>query len=215
MLMLLLYILSFTVSIGDLPKDIKSRLEQEFSNYSRVEYEVVKAPNELNKIYFDKNDDINVIGSTAYIPVYLTDKRGTKKRTTISVRVKLYEKVYISTKDIAKRDPINVSDFELVEKEITSVRGKIVMSLGEVIGARAGRHIRKGDILTSESIESMPVIFPGDKVSAASIVGNVLISFNAFSRQEGSIGEIIRIRTKDNEIYKAEVIDYKNVLIIE
>ena len=215
MLMLLIYILSFTVSIGDLPKDIKSRLELEFSNYSRVEYEVVKAPNELNKIYFDKNDDINVIGSTAYIPVYLTDKRGTKKRTTISVRVKLYEKVYISTKDITKRDPINVSDFELVEKEITSVRGKIVMSLGEVIGARAGRHIRKGDILTSESIENMPVIFPGDKVSAASIVGNVLISFNAFSRQEGSIGEIIRIRTKDNEIYKAEVIDYKNVLIIE
>ncbi len=215
MLMLLLYILSFTVSIGDLPKDIKSRLELEFSNYSRVEYEVVKAPKELSKIYFDKNDDINVIGSTAYIPVYLTDKRGIKKRTTISVRVKLYEKVYISTKDITKRDPINVSDFELVEKEITSVRGKIVMSLGEVIGARAGRHIRKGDILTSESIESMPVIFPGDKVSAASIVGNVLISFNAFARQEGSIGEIIRIRTKDNEIYKAEVIDYKNVLIIE
>lgn len=215
MLMLLLYILSFATSIDDLPKEIKSRLEMKFSNFHRVEYEVVKAPKELNKIYFNEDDDINIIGSTAYIPISQIDKRGKKKRTTISVRVKIYEKVYISTKDITKRDPINVSDFELVEKEITAVRGNIVMSLGEVIGARAGRHIRKGDILTSESIENMPVIFPGDRVSAVTIVGNVLISFNAISRQEGSIGDVIRIRSKDKEVYKAEVIDYKNVLIIE
>jgi len=215
MLILFIYILSFITSVDDLPKDIKSKLEMEFSNYTRVEYRVVKAPKELNKIYFNEDDDINIIGSTAYIPVYLIDKRGNKKRTTISVRVKIYEKVYISTKDINRRDPINVSDFKLVEKEITAVRGKIVNSLGEVIGARAGRNIKKGDILTTESLEAMPVIFPGDKVSAASIVGNVLISFNAISRQEGSIGDVIRIRTKNNDIYKAEVIDYKNVLIIE
>ncbi len=215
MLMLFIYILSFITSVNELPREIKNRLEQEFSNYSRVEYEVIKAPKELNNIYFNENDDINVIGSSAYIPIYVFDKRGNKKRTTISVRVKIYEKVYISTKDIAKRDPINVSDFKLVEKDITALRGKIVTSLGDVIGARANRSIRKGDILTSESIERMPVIYPGDRVTAASIVGNVLISFNAISRQEGSIGDIIRIRTKDNDIYKAEVIDYKNVLIIE
>ncbi|MCF6270926.1 MAG: flagellar basal body P-ring formation chaperone FlgA [Melioribacteraceae bacterium] len=215
MLMLFIYILSFITSVDDLPKEIKNRLEQEFSKYSRVEYKVVKAPKELNKLYFNEDDGINVIGSTAYISAYLIDKKGNKKRTTISVRIKIYEKVYISTKDTKKRDPINVSDFKLVEKEITALRGNIVASLGEVIGARAGRNIRKGDILTTESIENMPVIFPGDKVRAASIIGNVLISFSAFSRQEGSIGDVIRIRTKDNDIYKAEVIDYKNVLIIE
>jgi len=213
--MLLLYILSFTTSINDLPIEIKSRLDVEFSSYSRVEYEVVKAPKDLSKVYFNKNDDINVIGSVVYIPISLVDKRGKNKRTTISVRVKTFGKVYVSTKDITKRDPINVSDFEFVEKENTAVRGKIVVSLGEVIGARAARYIRKGEILTTSSLEKMPVVFPGNKVSAASIVGHVQISFNAISRQEGSVGDVIRIRTKDNEIYKAEVIDYKNVLIIE
>jgi flagella basal body P-ring formation protein FlgA len=215
MLMMLFYILSFTLSFNDLPKEIKSKLQQEFSDYSRVEFEVLKAPKNIKKVLFKETDDINVIGNTAYVPVYSVDRRGKKKRTTISVRVKLYKEVYVSMNNIKKRDPINVGNFELVEKEITSVHGKIVMSLGEVIGSRAGRNIRKGDILTSESIEKMPVIFPGDKISAASVMGNVQISFSAFSKQEGSIGDIIRIRTTNNEIYRAEIIDYKNVIIIE
>jgi flagella basal body P-ring formation protein FlgA len=215
MLMMLLYILSFTTSFNDLPQDIKSKLQLEFSDYSRVEFEVLKAPKNLNKIIVKETDDINVIGNTAYVPIYTIDKKGKKRRTTISVRVKLYEEVYVSMADIKKRDPINVGNFELVEKEITSVRGKIVMSLGEVIGSRAGRNISKGDILTAESLEKMPVIFPGDKVSASSVVGHVKISFSAFAKQEGSIGDVIRIRTTNNEIYRAEVIDYKNVLIIE
>ena len=61
----------------------------------------------------------------------------------------------------------------------------------------------------------MPVIYSGNKVFAASIVGNVKISFNAFAKQEGSIGDVIRIRTTENEIFKAEIIDYQNVLVIE
>ena len=215
MLMFLLYILSFSITFNQLPNEIKSKLEAKFRNYARVEFEVLKAPKEINKVHLVEDDDINVIGNVAYVPVYLVDNKGRNKRTKISVKVKVYNKVYVAIKEIEKREQINAGDFELIEKNVSSVRGKIVTSLGEIIGARAGRHLMKGDILTLESLEKMPVIFPGNKVLAASIVGNVQISFNAIAKQEGSIGDIIRIRTSDKKVYKAEVIDYKNVLIIE
>jgi flagella basal body P-ring formation protein FlgA len=102
-----------------------------------------------------------------------------------------------------------------VEKEITSVRGKIINSIGAIIGARASRFIGKGDILINEATENLPAIYAGNKVNAASIIGNVQISFSAIAKQEGSIGDIIRIKTNKNDIYKAEIIDSKNVLVIE
>jgi flagella basal body P-ring formation protein FlgA len=213
--MFLLYILSIFTSFESLPSDIKAKLESEFSTHKKVEFEVVKKPKDYKDILFDKNDDINIVGNTVYIPINTIDFKGNKKRTTLSVKVKIYEDVFVAMTDVKKWDQLKATDFQLIEKEISSVRGKLVLSIGEIIGSRADRSIRKGDILTQESIEKMPVVFPGDKLSAASIIGNVQITLSAFAKQEGSIGDVIRIRTSENEIYKAEIINYKNVLIIE
>ncbi len=215
MLMFFFYILSVFTSYESLPSDIKAKLEAEFSNHKKVEFEIVKAPKNFKSIKYRKNEDISVIGSTAYLPIEVIDSRGNKKRTTLSIRAKIYEDVFVAINDVKKRNQLKAIDFQLVEKEISSIRGEIVLSLGEIIGKRADRFIKKGQILTRESLEKMPVIFPGNKINATSIIGNVQISMFAFAKQEGSIGDVIRIRTKENKTYKAEVIDYKNVLIIE
>jgi len=215
MLMFLFYILSIISSVDELPKEVKAKLYAEFNNYERVEFNIVKTPKNYKSIEYKIEDGIKVIGNTAYISVSIIDKRGKKKHSTISVKYKVYKTVYVAKNEIKKRDPINLTNFELLEKEVTSLRGNVIKSVGEFIGSRADIHIRKGDILTFEMIEKMPIIFPGNKVTAASIVGNVQVTFNVFSRQEGSIGDVIRVRTNDNKIYRAEVLDYKNVLIIE
>jgi len=215
MLMFLFYILSVITSFESLPIEIKDKLQSEFSLHKRVEFEVVNAPKNFQNIWMNPKDDISVIGSVAYVPVNVKDSEGKNIRANISVRVKIYEDVYVSIKNINKRDQLLPNNFQLVEKEVTSIRGEIINSLGQIIGSRSNRFIGKGDILTKEFLEKMPVIYSGDKVSAMSIVGNVKISFGAFAKQEGSIGDIIRIRTTENEIFKAEIIDYKNVLVIE
>ena len=215
MLMFLFYILSVFTTYESLPTEIKNKLEAEFSSHKKVEFEVVKAPKNYRSIKLKENESINVIGKTAYVPIISVDRKGKQKRTTLSVRVKIYDDVFVAIKDVKKREQLKAIDFQLLEKDISSVRGNIVLSLGEILGKRADRFIRKGDVLTKESLENMPVIFPGDRLSASSIVGNVQISFSAIAKQEGSIGDIIRIKTSKNKIYKAEVINYKNVLIIE
>jgi len=215
MLMLLFYILSSITSFESLPIEIKDKLQSEFSSYKRVEFEVVNAPKNFKTIKTKENDNVNVVGSMAYLPVNIVDNKGKNIRTNLSFRVKIYDDVYVAIKNIEKRDQLLPTDFQLAEKEITSVRGKIINSIGAIIGARASRFIGKGDILINEATENLPAIYAGNKVNAASVVGNVQISFSAIAKQEGSIGDIIRIKTNTNDIYKAEIIDSKNVLVIE
>jgi len=213
--MFLFYILSVFNTYESLPYEIRAKLEAEFVDYKKVEFSVVKFPKNYDRINLKADEDINVIGSTAYIPVNVIDKNGRSKRTTLSVRVKLFEDVFVAVKDLEKWQQLNTIDFQLVEKEVTSLRGETITSFGEILGKRADRFIKKGDILTKESIEIMPIVFPGDKLEASAVIGNVKVTFSAFSKQEGSIGDVIRIRSNENEIYKAEIIDFKNVLIVE
>lgn len=215
MMLMLLYILSIFNSYTSLPNEVKAKLESEFSTYKKVEFSVVKSLDEFKSIKLNNDDDINIIGSTAYIPVNVVYKNGKNKRTTISVRVKVFEDVYVAVNNISRWSRLKPSDFQLVEKDVSSIRGEAVKSVGEIIGKRADRYIKKGDVLITDSIEEMPVVFPGDKIEACSIVGSVKVSFFAFAKQEGRVGDIIRVRNSENKIYKAKIIDDKNVLIIE
>jgi flagella basal body P-ring formation protein FlgA len=72
-----------------------------------------------------------------------------------------------------------------------------------------------GTVLIFESFQAAPVVKSGDKVTAQSNVGNVMITVEAFARQDGAEGEIIKIQTKDKKQFKARVLNFENVLIIE
>ncbi|MHB8339328.1 MAG: flagella basal body P-ring formation protein FlgA, partial [Ignavibacteriaceae bacterium] len=80
---------------------------------------------------------------------------------------------------------------------------------------RSTAFIKAGEILTKEMVEPVPIIKAGDPVTAKYIGSNVLITFNALSRQDGALGDVITIIAKDKKLYKAKIIDAKNVIIIE
>jgi len=61
----------------------------------------------------------------------------------------------------------------------------------------------------------MPIMLSGGKVNAHAISGNVVVSIEAFARQDGAEGDVIRIITKEKKIFKARVIDGLNVQILE
>ncbi len=102
MLMMLLYILSIFNSFESLPAEIKTKLENEFRSHKKVEYSIVKPITGYKSVEFKNDEDINVIGSTAYIPVNVIDKNGKCKRTTLSVRVKVFDDVFVAVENIDK-----------------------------------------------------------------------------------------------------------------
>ena len=64
-------------------------------------------------------------------------------------------------------------------------------------------------------IEKIPDIKVGDRIEAYFINNSVAISFDATSRSEGSVGSIIKIKSDDQRIFKAKVLNNSTVKIIE
>ncbi len=95
------------------------------------------------------------------------------------------------------------------------IHGTPLTSISNVSDYRCKINIKPETVLIKEIIEPKPVIYKDDKISARVISGKVMLSVDAFSRQDGAEGDVIKIRTKDNKQFTAKVIDSKNVLIIE
>ena len=64
-------------------------------------------------------------------------------------------------------------------------------------------------------VETKPVIEPGDVVWLNSSLGNVNVKISAVSRQEGRVNEVIRVKSEGNKLFRAKVLDNKNVLVME
>lgn len=213
-------ILSFIVYFsGNLSRDeIKVYLESQLTGYKKIEFETVSSPKVKfrEEISINQNSNIKLTGNTAYIPVYIKEQNSSNlTHSYITVRVKLYREVYAAKTSLKRGQELKSTDFELITADISEVRGKIITDNFFISNCKAKFNLDENTILTEESLELIPVVKRGNKVKAYSTVGNVSVSFAAAARQDGSLGDIIRIVTPDKKIFKAKVMDSLNVNIIQ
>ena len=99
--------------------------------------------------------------------------------------------------------------------DVTELNNSPVSIKNDLSGYRCKKNLKTGEVLTENDIEKLPVINIGDKITASVVEGNVLIQTEAVSKQDGQVGDIINILTDDNRQFKAKVVDFNNVLIVE
>jgi len=85
----------------------------------------------------------------------------------------------------------------------------------EIINKRSSSFIKKGEVLKLSLTEDLPIISNGDLVVLHSINGLADVQIDVTAQQEGYYDKTIRVKTRSNKLYKAKVIDSKNVLINE
>lgn len=211
---MLLIILSFLFnSGGNRVKGLDEIIKKQFDNYNRVEYEIVR-PQNYAMITIESGSKMNRSGSYLYIPAVVRRSDGSSNKEMISVKLKLYTKALVSKRKIRRHEKLNAEDFLVTEVDVTNKLKEPIQSVDQLVNVRAKTFIKKGDLLFKEDIEFMPVIFPGEKLKAKYINGNVMIDFNVIAKQEGYYGKIIRV-TKGHKVYSAKVVDERNVIIME
>ncbi len=188
-------------------------LNNSFSEYSRIEYEVVN-PKKFVSIKIADNAGLKRTGSYVYIPALVQHTAGITKREMISVKIKLYQKVLVAKKSYRKKEKLNYTDFEFIEKDVTNFNRELFTNLNEITSFRAKSFIKKGEILELNDVEKIPVVFSGDKLKAKFIDGNVMIEMDVIAKQDGYFGDIIRVM-KNHTLFSAKVVDSQSVLIME
>ena len=76
-------------------------------------------------------------------------------------------------------------------------------------------NIGENAILQENMIETLPDIKAGDKVFAYSTVGTVTVTFPVSVREDGRIGETVRVVRDDRLTFKAVIVSSDKVKIIE
>ncbi|MFH0734168.1 MAG: flagellar basal body P-ring formation chaperone FlgA [bacterium] len=213
------FIMYFLI-FGDSSSRVDEYLKTELPEYSRIEYKVAALPfgiESLNdeRLLFDNGRKPKLAGSYLYIPVDIVTKGKKSSMSTITLKVKVYRYAYIAIKQIKTGELINPLDFEYAECEVSSVKSEIDIRFNDKTFYRAKFNIAPQTILETNIIEESPVIKIGKEINATKVSGNVLISFTVKARQDGAVGDNIKVMREDNKVFKAEIIDSVNVKIIE
>lgn len=89
-----------------------------------------------------------------------------------------------------------------------------VRSPAALAGMRARVRIPAGAVVCAESIEQRPAVGRGEQVTVVSTWGAVTITGPAVAQQDGSIGEVLRVKSPSSgEIYAATVTGEREVTV--
>ena len=198
-----------------LKKTVADYLKDNLKQYDKYEYTIIKIPSFEGKYEIRNKTKINLSNSFAYIPVKITQPDSRIIQTYITVRLKLFKTICIAKDMIEPGQPVSDNDVELKLVNVTDLRGTPIESFDELEGWRSKVKITPGSVIIKELLNEIPVIYKGDQITASAIAGNVKISTQAEAKQDGVVGDVIYIVTKDKKQFKAKIIDSKNVIIVE
>ena len=197
-----------------LKKEINNYLDKVFSGYESYDYQIIQMP-KGESIKLVRKNELNLHKSLLYLPVEIKDNFNRTRNSFLTLRVKLYKKVLVVKSSLERNHIFSTTDVKFEKLDVNQINGTPYTDISKIADFRSKISIKPETVLIKEVIEPKPVIYSGDKISARVIKGKVMLTVDAFSRQDGAKGDIIKIRTKNNKQFTAKVIDSKNVLIIE
>ncbi|MBZ0199490.1 MAG: flagellar basal body P-ring formation chaperone FlgA [Ignavibacteriaceae bacterium] len=214
MMTLILSVIIFFAPDGNLKDEVGKYLKEKLSYYQSFEFEIVKVPEKYSSIEII-NREIDLRGNIIHLPVKVFESPGKSSISYLSIKLTLFNDALVALKPINKNDKLSASFLEMQKIDVTGVRGTPVKTKEGIELYRAKNNINTGAVITEEHIELLPVVLAGGQIIAHSISGNVVVSVEAFARQDGAEGDVIRVITKEKKLFKARVIDGLNVQILE
>lgn len=195
---------------------VKNYLDKHLKNVTRFEFDILtnKFQDKIN-YEIDESRSIKINNGYAYIPVNSIYENQIKRPSILTVKLKLYKNVAVAKKVIKKETRLLYEDFDFTEKEVSEIRGTLFENFEDFEEYFAKTEIRSGEILLLEKLNGLNDVKTGSKINAFLIRGNIQIQLNATAIEPGIKGQRIKIKTENNSILSAVVLDKRNVKISE
>jgi len=205
----------FALTPDALEKKLKYYLEKKFTSY----YPTML----INKIEITPNQDIPK--ETKIVRIYLPNNSVKREHGSFSAILKsknrqkrIYFKYSIDAKvsvlkavtNIKRHTPLSSSLFERVTIKFTNFYDQPVLKL---FNLESKNHIPQGKILINRLIRDIPLIHKKDKLTAIITSEGIELNFPVTALEDGSIGELIRVRRDTSKIFQAKIISENQVLI--
>lgn len=140
--------------------------------------------------------------------VALFNEKQEIEKAQIRVKISYFEDVLIASDRIGRHQIINSENCISKRMEITSLTARPLTSENSLADLWSKRDIRKGQILSSGSVEKIPTILTGQGISILYKSNVIEISAKGLAMESGYIGERIRIKNEQSKkILTGTIID--------
>lgn len=107
-------------------------------------------------------------------------------------------------------------DYDAIEHDVVGASCTPITDESALAGLRTIRRLKVGDPVCEERVEPRPLVARGDEVTVRSVAGPVTITAKGIAQQDGTLGEVLRIRNPQNrEMYLAAVAGDREVVVHE
>jgi flagella basal body P-ring formation protein FlgA len=141
---------------------------------------------------------------------------GDRKIASGQVRLRISRFMdVVVVNDKIKRHAVLTDDLFAVKRmDVTTLREQPITSINDVLGLRAKRNLKLGQILTSKAVELIPDVEPGREVAIVYTNGLCRISATGVVMQEGMAGDYIKVKNKSSgKMVIARVVDHGAVVV--
>jgi len=172
--------------------------------YIKTEISILKMPENLSlpagDITFDlsKNQQDEYYGKISLACDIMANGEQ-YRRVNVLADVRAYIKVYRLIKDAPRGEALDPSMVEEAVEDIASVSKGVITDPAELSVSKAATFLTSGTVLTRYLLDKLPDVNRGDDIKILVKFGNVTATTYGKALQEGSIGELIKIRNSDSK----------------
>jgi flagella basal body P-ring formation protein FlgA len=124
----------------------------------------------------------------------------------VPVSIKVFEKVLVTTRPIARGEILTAADLALVDADVSRLRYSYLQSAEFAIGMEAKRSLSTNATVVQEALEAPTLVKRGDAVVLSAKAGSVEIRQQGVAMQSGELGKRINVRnTNSDQIVQAVV----------
>ncbi len=142
-------------------------------------------------------------------------QEGIKLSKQVKYRIKKYEKVLIINDLVTRNTLVAENMFHVERTDVTRLKECPIYDFSEISGLRAKRNLRRGKILTTASLEKVPDIIFGNNLAIIYGSGSFRVSAEGIALQNGSIGEMIKVKNVQSKKIIRGRISEKGVVRVE
>lgn len=154
----------------------------------------------------------HVTGSMA-LSVAAMDGDRVLARFPVSLRVRAWQEVAVSTGDLGRGRIITSDDIMFADRELNKLRGASINSVDDVVGKRLLRRIRAGQVITAAHVENPPLVERGDEVLLIVQFNGITVGCAGKASQKGCLGDKILVRNQYGKNLTGVVRDGRTVVI--
>lgn len=132
----------------------------------------------------------------------------------VKTEIKVYTTMVVASRPVLRNETLNEGDLRLEKRLVSSIPREVFNNPSDIVGMRAKRALKKGELITEGDIVMPPLFSRGNMVTILAEKGPLVISTLGRALEKGYKGKIVRVENvSSKKVVFTEVVDSKTVKI--